>query len=273
MDKIISIWARKQNAIRIIWKKLGSHKDYFLNLSCCKFKMKTHTSEREASSFPQSKTLQTSLSAQIKLWELVWAGWTGIDTFKIKRNTNSQRVLWAPLLDLHPSGINTTGCMKLTDVTFQDFCVYKCKRHNLNFPVSLRILTPQLNIFACQTQFVSRRAASNWKTVFTALFPLWILKVFSVCMNAFMIQGDRGQYSWRFQVYVALFSQKGWRRKPDPPLLQAACGKIWNLRNLFLQLSSKVCEINPLGNADALNRLLLSFWIVHIFSLLSLSLE
>lgn len=72
----------------------------------------------------------------------------------------------------------------------------------------------------------------------------------------------------------APFSQKlsrGEEESVTPPLFQAACRKISNLRYLFLRLSSKVCEMNPLGNADALNRLL-SFWIVYLFSLLSLSL-
>lgn len=55
--------------------------------------------------------------------------------------------------------------------------------------------------------------------------------------GAFMIWSDRGQRGWGFQVLCcAVFpnAQQRWRRKPDPPLLQAACRKIWNLRNLSL---------------------------------------
>lgn len=178
--------------------------------------------------------------------------------------------------------------MKSADVNFQDFCVFlfaSAKDTILNFYVSLQILTLRLNIFACQALFISLRLLQT-KRLYSLLCPglcssqslLCLHFEFSrcfqsVCMNAFMIESGRGQYSWRFQVYVAQFSQKRWRRKPDPPLLQAACRKIWNSRNLFLKLSSKVCEINPLGNVDALNRLLLSFWIVRVSSLFFLSLE
>lgn len=148
--------------------------------------------------------------------------------------------------------------------------------------VHVQIWTLQLNIFACPTLFITQTERlypllrpGICSSHSLLLFTLWILQVFPECMNAFMIQSDRGQYSWRFQVYVVLFSPKAlqrWRRKPDLPLLQAACRKIWNLRNLFLSLSSKVHEINPLGNADALNRLLLSLRIIHLSSLSSLSL-
>ena len=67
------------------------------------------------------------------------------------------------------------------------------------------------------------------------LFTLSILQVFPVCMNAFMIESDRGQYSWRSQVYVVLFSPKSSaevKKKARPPAASSSMQKDLKLKKL-----------------------------------------
>lgn len=141
---------------------------------------------------------------------------------------------------------------KVSDVLFEDFCIYPYKRTSLNC-----YLLASISAFKC-----AKFSARQFQRVALTLPPGFLIASHGFALRCgfserfqrvWLIPSRIGEWSWRKG------KKKLCRGEEELLLLRSACGEIWNWNKLLLRLSSKVGELDLPGRRRSFEQFCLCF--------------